>query len=99
MADRIYVSSGYDKKILDELYPWVKKNMIYTMTLRAEDGPEGVVSMPTGNIGTEWFEHCEWKGIVAHVGGLHHLRERVCAPLRLALMKYERIFLKLHINT
>lgn len=77
MADRIYVSSGYDKKILDELYPWVKKNMIYTMTLRAEDGPEGVVSMPTGNIGTEWFEHCEWKGIVAHVGGLHLAQLRI----------------------
>jgi len=77
MADRLWVSSGYDKEILKELYPWVKKNMIYTMTLRAEDGPEGVVSMPTGNVGTEWFEHCQWKGIVAHVGGLHLSQLRI----------------------
>ncbi len=77
MADRLWVSSGYDQEILQELYPWVKKNTIYTMTLRAEEGPDGVVSMPTGNVGTEWFEHCQWKGIVAHVGGLHLAQLRI----------------------
>ena len=77
MADRLWVSRGYDQEILKELYPWVKKNTIYTMTLRAEEGPDGVVSMPTGNVGTEWFEHCQWKGIVAHVGGLHLAQLRI----------------------
>ncbi|MDO8335602.1 MAG: GH116 family glycosyl hydrolase, partial [Candidatus Saccharibacteria bacterium] len=77
MADRIWMCSGYDKGVLKELYPWVKKNTIYTMNLRTEDGPDGIVSMPTGNIGTEWFEHCEWRGIVAHVGGLHLAQLRI----------------------
>jgi uncharacterized protein (DUF608 family) len=36
-----------------------------------------VVSMPTGNIGTEWFEHCEWVGITAHVGALHLAQLRI----------------------
>lgn len=77
MADRIWMCSGYDKDILNELYPWVKKNTIYTMNLRSEEGAIGLVSMPTGNIGTEWFEHCEWKGITAHVAGLHLAQLRI----------------------
>ena len=33
--------------------------------------PEGIVSMPTGNEGSEWFEFGDWRGIVAHIAGLH----------------------------
>ena len=77
MADRIWMCSGYDKDVLKELYPWVKKNTVYTINLRTEDGAAGIVSMPTRNIGSEWFEHCEWKGMTAHVGGLHLAQLRI----------------------
>ena len=44
-------------------------------------GPDGVISMPKGNIdpatgqhATEWVEGEEWYGMTAHVGGLHLAR-------------------------
>lgn len=33
--------------------------------------------MPTGNKGMEWFEHGEWAGMCAHLGGLHLAQLRI----------------------
>lgn len=69
MVDRYWMRTK-DDEFLWEFYPYVKKNTIFTMNLRGDD-PDGVISMPTGNVDTEWFESCEWAGMVAHVGGIH----------------------------
>lgn len=75
MVDRLWLRKG-DREILREFYSSIKKNTIYTMNLRPESGPAGIVSMPTGNNGQDWFESNEMFGIVPHVGGIHlaHLR-------------------------
>jgi uncharacterized protein (DUF608 family) len=39
------------------------------MSLRS--GPEGVIGMPQGNVGREWWETIEWYGMAAHVGSMH----------------------------
>jgi uncharacterized protein (DUF608 family) len=68
-----------NKDFLTEFWLSVKKNTIFTVNLRPEyPVGDGIISMPTGNVGTEWFEAPEpgWFGMVAHVGGIHlaHLR-------------------------
>lgn len=68
MVDRVWQRSGNDH-ILHEFYESVKKCNTLTMDLRK--GPAGVISMPEGNKGMEWFEHGEWAGMCAHLGGLH----------------------------
>jgi uncharacterized protein (DUF608 family) len=80
MVDRYLLCHGdKDKDFLTEFWPSVKRNTVFTVNLRPEY-PIGdrVISMPSGNVGTEWFEAPEpgWFGMVAHVGGIHlaHLR-------------------------
>ncbi|NPV54319.1 MAG: hypothetical protein HPY71_12510 [Firmicutes bacterium] len=73
MVDRLWLRTG-DEKIVREFYPSVKKNTIFTMNLRPEyEMGDQVISMPSGNVGSEWFEapEPEWSGMVAHVGGIH----------------------------
>jgi uncharacterized protein (DUF608 family) len=70
MVDRLWQRTG-DSEILHEFYPSVKQNTTFTMHLRPESGPAGIVSMPTGNNGQDWFEHCDLFGIVPHIGGAH----------------------------
>ena len=70
MVERLWLRTG-NPAILTEFYPSVKKNTIFTMNLRPEAGPAGVVSMPTGNTAQDWFEHCDLFGIVPHIGGVH----------------------------
>jgi len=70
MVYRYWLQSG-DRDGLDELYDLVKRSTIFTMNLRPEDGADGIISFPTGNVGLEWFEACTWSGMAAHVGGLH----------------------------
>jgi len=60
-----------DDEALRELYDCVKRSTIFTMNLRPEDGADGIISFPTGNVGLEWFEACTWAGMAAHVGGIH----------------------------
>jgi len=63
-----------------EFYESVKRNAIYTFNLRPDyELGDRVISMPTGNEGTEWFEAPEpgWFGLVAHVGGLHLAQYRI----------------------
>ncbi len=81
MIDRYLLRSG-DVNVLHEFYDAVKKNTQYTMSLRPEDGPEGIVSVPSGNVDPEnkenppgyhleWFESVLWFGMTPHVGGIH----------------------------
>lgn len=71
-----------DDQLLHEFYPSVKKNTIFTMGLRREDGADGIISVPTGNVDPynsqrepgmllEWFEAVALFGMVTHVGGIH----------------------------
>jgi uncharacterized protein (DUF608 family) len=71
-----------DKKYLHEFYPMIKKSMVHTANLRTTPDytpGERIISMPDGNVGTEWFEAPEpgWAGMTAHVGGLHLAELRI----------------------
>ena len=71
MVDRVWRRTG-DDSVLREFYPAVKKSTICTANLRP--GPEGLISMPEGNVGCEWWEtkeRGEWFGMCTHLGGLH----------------------------
>jgi non-lysosomal glucosylceramidase len=70
MVDRLWLRSDNDE-ILREFYESVKKNTQFTMNLRPESGAAGLVSMPSGNNGQDWFESCDLFGIVPHIGGVH----------------------------
>ncbi len=80
MVDRYWRRTGKDE-FLQEFYPSVKRNTVYTVNLNP--GPDGVISMPKGNIdpatgdhAMEWVEGEKWFGMTSHVGGLHlaHLK-------------------------
>lgn len=78
MVDRYWQVTG-DEEILREFYPSVKNCTVWQMNLRPEYSlGDRIISMPTGNVGTEWFEAPEpgWAGMATHVGGLHlaHLK-------------------------
>lgn len=75
MVNRYWLRTG-DRDFLREFYPSVKKAMIFTMSLN--QGEDGVISMPdhrVSEIGPPWeteaFEHCEWYGMAARIGGRH----------------------------
>ena len=70
MVYRYWLCTG-DEAGLRELYDLVKGATTFTMGLRPADGPDGVISFPAGNVGTEWFEACTWAGMAAHIGGIH----------------------------
>lgn len=78
MVNKYYMVTK-DEEMLKEFYPFVKNLTVWQMNLRPEY-PLGdrIISMPTGNVGTEWFEADEpgWSGMATHVGGLHlaHLK-------------------------
>lgn len=79
MFDRLWQRTG-DDELLKEFYPSIKKAVDYTLSLRP--GPEGIVSVPTGDRnptqakakpggGLDWFEGNGWFGMTPHVGGIH----------------------------
>ena len=79
MVDRYWLRTG-DAAVLDEFYPSVKLATEFTLGLnRREDGivwmPDRPVSRPPSGMPmlpeTEWLEAAEWRGMVAHVGGVH----------------------------
>lgn len=74
LVDRLWQRSG-DDGLLREFYDSVKQ--CNTMTMNLRHGPRGVVSMPDGNKGMEWFEHGEWAGMCTHMGGLHLAELRI----------------------
>lgn len=95
LVDRYLLRSG-DQKVLREFYESVKKNTKYTMSLRAEDGADGIISVPRGNVDPEnkqnppgyhleWFESILWFGMTAHVAGIH------LANVRMAERMAERV--------
>lgn len=73
LIDRYWQVTG-DMALLEEFYDSVKRAVEFTVNLRPEytDIGQRVVAMPTGDVGTEWFEAPEpgWFGITNHVGGL-----------------------------
>jgi len=74
MLDRYLLCHDKDRKIVHEFYNSVKKNTVFTVNLRPEyEIGDRIISMPSGNVGTEWFEAPEpgWFGMVPHVGGIH----------------------------
>jgi uncharacterized protein (DUF608 family) len=81
MVDRYWLCHGdRQKDFVKEFFPIVKQNTIYTVNLRpAYPIGDRIIAMPTGNVGTEWFEAPEpgWRGMTAHVGGLHLAQLRI----------------------
>ncbi|MFN8007314.1 MAG: GH116 family glycosyl-hydrolase [Terriglobia bacterium] len=67
MVGRLWLRTQ-DDAILREMYPAVKKSTTCTMTMRP--APEGIVSMPKGNVGREWWEAEDWYGVVPHIGAM-----------------------------
>jgi len=84
MVDKLWQRVG-DRALLDEFYPSVKKNTIFTMNLRPGSGPAGIVSMPADNNAYDWYELCDLFGIVPHIGGAH------LAQLRMARRMAEAV--------
>lgn len=79
MFDRYWQRTGRDE-VVKEFYDSLKNCTTYTMSLRP--GPEGIVSVPAGNVnptnpkgtpgsGLDWFEGNGWFGMTPHVGGIH----------------------------
>jgi uncharacterized protein (DUF608 family) len=85
MVDRYALCWGHKHKdFAREFYETVKKNAIFTINLRPEyEIGDRVISMPTGNEGSEWFEAPEpgWSGMVTHVGGLHVAQLRIAQKM------------------
>lgn len=88
MVDRYWMVTG-DDDFLREFYPSVKKNTLFNVGLNR--GPDGIISMPDRRVSvtlpkeTEWFEACDWAGMVTHVGGVH------IASLRMVERMAERV--------
>ncbi len=74
LLDRLWQRTG-DDLVLREFYESAKKSNTLTMNLR--QGPGGVISMPEGNVGMEWFELGEWAGMCTHLGGMHLAQLRI----------------------
>ena len=77
-----------DKAYLKEFYPMLKQCMTWTVNLRTTPTysiGQRVISMPdpdsdeTHTPPTEWFEATEpgWRGMTAHIGGLHLAQLRI----------------------
>lgn len=73
LVDR-YWRCSEDDATLQRLYDSVKRTVEFTVGLRPEyeDPGRRVLAMPSGDVGTEWFEAPEpgWFGLTNHVGGL-----------------------------
>ncbi|MEW6751332.1 MAG: GH116 family glycosyl-hydrolase [Candidatus Latescibacterota bacterium] len=80
MVERVWLRTG-DRAVLEEFYDSVKRNTVFTMGLRPEAGPAGIVSIPTGNNAQDWMESCELFGIVPHIGGAHLANLRMAARM------------------
>lgn len=88
LVDRLWQRTGNDD-ILREFYDSAKKCNSMTMQLR--NGPGGVISMPEGNKGMEWFEHGEWAGMCAHLGGLHLAQLKMIRRMADHMADYEYV--------
>ena len=81
MLDRYYLCWGEkEKEFVREFHPVLKSAMTWSVNLRPEYPiGERIIAMPTGNVGTEWFEAPEpgWAGMTAHVGDLRLAQLRI----------------------
>jgi uncharacterized protein (DUF608 family) len=84
MAERLWLRTG-DRADLEEFYDSVKRNTAFTMNLRPGSGAAGIVSMPAGNEGQDWYENCDLFGIVPHVGGAHLAQLGIARRMALAI--------------
>jgi uncharacterized protein (DUF608 family) len=95
LVDRYWQRTG-DDAVLREFYESIKRNTIFTMNLRPEDGADGIISVPSGDVDPqrkgdrpghflEWFEAILWFGMTSHVGGIH------LANLRMAQRMAEKV--------
>jgi uncharacterized protein (DUF608 family) len=82
LVDRMWLRTG-DDGLLSEFYEAVKRSTAFTMSLRK--GPEGVISLPEGNVGREWWEADDWYGMCTHIGGMR------LSNLRIALRMAEKM--------
>jgi uncharacterized protein (DUF608 family) len=76
LVDRLWLITGNDD-VLREFYPSVKKNVIYTMTVSQDPGPESVLGVIRES-GDEWYESMNMQGITAHAGGTRLAQLRIC---------------------
>lgn len=84
MVERLWLCTG-DRADLEEFYGSVKANTAFTMNLRPGSGAAGIVSMPAGNEGQDWYENCDLSGIVPHVGGAHLAQLGIARRMALAM--------------
>ena len=68
MVDRLWLRTG-DDAVLREFYDSLKKST--TLTALIGEPPASVISMPSGDKQTEWWEGWPWTGMTPHVGGMH----------------------------
>jgi len=64
MVDRYLLCTG-DDEVLKELYESVKKATVWTMNLRPDLGPDGIISVDHDGYGNDWNESCEFYGLIA----------------------------------
>ncbi|MCL5102618.1 MAG: GH116 family glycosyl-hydrolase [Armatimonadetes bacterium] len=69
MVDRYWMATG-DDTVLKELYPDVKKTTIWTMNLKAKNGPDYPDSL-VSIYDNDWLECSAFKGMTVHVAGIH----------------------------
>ncbi|MHB9036394.1 MAG: GH116 family glycosyl-hydrolase [Armatimonadota bacterium] len=70
MVSRYWMVTG-DDAFLEELYPAVKKTTIWTMNLKAKNGPDYPDSL-VSVYDNDWLECSPYKGLMAaHVAGIH----------------------------
>jgi hypothetical protein len=83
IVDRFILCRGEaGRAYVQELYPTIKRSVLHTVGLRTTPSysiGERIISMPDGNVGTEWFEAEApgWAGMTAHIGGLHLAEIRI----------------------
>jgi uncharacterized protein (DUF608 family) len=86
LIDRLWMRTG-DDNVLEEFYDSVKKGTVFTMNLRP--GPEGIISMPRGSKGMEWFEVGEFSGMCSHLGGMHLSQLRIAERMAKKMEDHE----------
>ena len=67
LVHRLWLRTN-DRTILEEFYPAVKKNTIFTVGLAS--GPYGLISFHREGSGQEWWEHTPVYGMVTHLAGV-----------------------------
>jgi len=78
-----------DRDFLERHYEAIKRNVEFTMNLRPGSGDAGVVSMPEGDRANDWYECCQYHGIVPHIGGIHLAQLRMAEDIAMEMNDHE----------